>query len=274
MTPQAALGELLDRLVAQQGAAVLVGNDELCDWPAEAVAAMKSTRLLVKARYASSIVCPGCEEQCSKPVEILPAEESRPARASIVCNEPADLGLIAVELRSLEQWQITGEGLAGAVSRLLGFTKPPQADSAGKRWVLGLLEGRENKGTVTLSIENSATLALAGQSVPLAHVLALDGRVLRADKHALLRVVDGDTQEPASGVGSQAWRKQKAKTAAKARHDKPGGSHDMQERMRAAWASGRFTTRDICAEQECAGLGISFSTARKALRNTPEPKRT
>ncbi len=33
------------------------------------------------------------------------------------------------------------------------------------------------------------------------------------------------------------------------------------------WKSGKYTSKDICAEQECANLVLSFSTARKYLRN-------
>lgn len=273
MTPQAALAELLERLGAQQGAAVHIGGDELNSWPVEAVEAMKSVQLLVKARPASSIVCPGCERECAMPIEIFPIEDGRPARAFIFCDKPEDMGRIPVELSLLEQWQVTGGTLARAVARLLGFTKSPEQDDEGRHWTLGLLEGNENKGAVTLSIENGVTLALAGQSVPLAHSLTLEKRGLNASKEALLRAVEGDTRQPASGIGSPVWRKQKAQVAAHARHGKPGGSYDMQDRIRAAWASGKYTSRDRCAEEECGGLGISYSAARKALRNTPESKR-
>lgn len=59
--------------------------------------------------------------------------------------------------------------------------------------------------------------------------------------------------------------------AANVRHNMPGGSRDRRAAMRAHWASGKYTSRDICAEQECAALEMSFSAARKALRNMPEP---
>ena len=62
-----------------------------------------------------------------------------------------------------------------------------------------------------------------------------------------------------------------AMNAADALHDQPGGSREKQRLIREAWASGKYTSRDVCAEQECGGLEISFSTARKALRNTPNP---
>ena len=60
-------------------------------------------------------------------------------------------------------------------------------------------------------------------------------------------------------------------TAANARHAKPGGSREKQQKIRELWASGKYSSRDVCAEQECAALGMSFSTARRALRGTPDP---
>lgn len=62
-----------------------------------------------------------------------------------------------------------------------------------------------------------------------------------------------------------------ARAAANARHSKPGGSRDKRQQIRDIWGSGKYSSRDICAEQECAALGMSFSSARKALRGTPGP---
>ena len=48
-------------------------------------------------------------------------------------------------------------------------------------------------------------------------------------------------------------------------------TNEAKNELKEIWASGKYTSRDVCAEQECAGLNLSFSTARKALRNTPDP---
>ncbi len=61
------------------------------------------------------------------------------------------------------------------------------------------------------------------------------------------------------------------RAGAEAKHSAPGGSRDKREKIKEIWATGKFTSRDICAEQECAALDMSFSAARKALRNTPKP---
>lgn len=47
---------------------------------------------------------------------------------------------------------------------------------------------------------------------------------------------------------------------------------DPKENIRKAWASGNYTSRDICAEQEYSSLGFkSFKAARNALKGTPPP---
>ena len=89
---------------------------------------------------------------------------------------------------------------------------------------------------------------------------------------ALLKMFEESGNEAARriNVGTRLKRKSTAKRAAEARHSRPGGSRDIQQSIREIWASGKYSSRDLCAEQECAALGISFSTARKALRNTPD----
>ena len=82
-----------------------------------------------------------------------------------------------------------------------------------------------------------------------------------------------DSHQQIASLGSAQWRKQNAQAAANVRHDKPGGSRDKKRQLREIWASGKYTTRDGCAEQECAAIGMSFTVARKALANTPEPDR-
>jgi hypothetical protein len=61
------------------------------------------------------------------------------------------------------------------------------------------------------------------------------------------------------------------KIAINARHNALGGSREKGNKIREIWASGKYSSRDICAEQECAAMEMSFAAARKALRNTPDP---
>ena len=63
----------------------------------------------------------------------------------------------------------------------------------------------------------------------------------------------------------------RGRAAADTLHNKPGGSREKVAAIRNLWASGKYSSRDLCAEQECAHLVMSFSAARKALRNAPKP---
>lgn len=72
-------------------------------------------------------------------------------------------------------------------------------------------------------------------------------------------------------------RKEQARKAINARHDKDGGSRAARAQLRATWAQGNFSTRGDCAEQErgnykgIKGKELSLSQAIKYLRNTPDP---
>jgi hypothetical protein len=274
MTEGDLLEHIFERLCRADSGQEIFGADEAAQWPESALEVLIKSGLLERAEPAQVIECDGCERNCFMPVHVLPAEANRPARAFISCDKPEDVGRVPVELGRLAQWRITGGTLAGAVARLLRFTKQPHEDSVGKRWTLGRLKGKEYKGEVTLTVDGGVALMVADQNIPLAHVLRLNRHGLKADRDALLRLVDGDARQPASGVGSVAWRKQTAKAAANARHNQPGGSRDKQRQVREIWDMGKYSSRDICAEEECAALGMSFSTARKALRNAPKPLRS
>ena len=92
----------------------------------------------------------------------------------------------------------------------------------------------------------------------------------RAQKGAPLP--DEKSQERARTMCGHA-RSENARAAAHARHRQPGGSVAKQNEMREIWASGKYKSRDTCAKDECDAIGMSYSTARKALRGTPEPRR-
>lgn len=70
-----------------------------------------------------------------------------------------------------------------------------------------------------------------------------------------------------------AWFSAQGRKAANARHDLPGGARERQRQVLAMWATGKYRTKERCAEAASDALGMSFSTARKALRTSrKQPK--
>lgn len=54
-------------------------------------------------------------------------------------------------------------------------------------------------------------------------------------------------------------------------HNKLGGYNSKKEIIIEIWASGKYRTRNECAEKEHNALGITYGTARKHLIGTPDP---
>ena len=209
MTPETALIELLERVGARDGAAVVVSNHELREWPRPAVAAMKAHGVLTKARPATSLVCPGCEEACVMAVHVLTAK-ARDPEAFIVCNTRSDINRVPVPVSRLEQWQVTGESVAALLAGLLDLHRAGGIRGDATRWEVGMLKGAKHSSHLVLVADGRLTLSLAGHVIPLADVLTFAGKTFTVDRQKLTRLVD----HPAGGAGdveSAAQRRERFK---------------------------------------------------------------
>jgi hypothetical protein len=198
MKPEEALSELLARLGVSRGEPVLISEQELSDWPAQAVQAMKSQKLLVKAEPASSAVCPGCEQECVMRVETLTHRTLGP-ESFIVCDKRDDINRVRVPSSLLEQWQSSGLAIADHLAGLLGLRRPDAGDTSAGRWEIGMLKGKKGSSHLVLLADDRLGLTLAGHSIALADVLTLEGMGFKLDKQTLVRLVD----KPIAGAGDK-----------------------------------------------------------------------
>jgi hypothetical protein len=290
------LEDVLRELIQRLGSADdgTISWEQVRAWPEGALEAFLAAGWLKPTAPAASVECPGCEENCFMPARVLPASNERPARAYVVCDRRDDMGRVKIPLVRLQQWQLTHGQVARWVSRELGLKAKPQKDGSTGLYKLGIMPGKDRLGLLELSVTHPASLSTSGHSLPLQDVLFIDSGRLVIERSTVIAMIDmppitrrkaenpvkkppkvheGTDQQPGPEIGSKEWRKQNARNAANARHDKPGGSHDKQRQIREIWASGKYTTRERCAEEESGALGMSFSAALKALRNTPDPNR-
>jgi hypothetical protein len=243
MTPEDALFELLERVGAGHGAAVLVSEHELGQWPNAAVAEMKSHGLLARARPATSAVCPGCERECVMPVQILP-DRIRAPEAFIVCDKRSDINRLAVPVSHLEQWQASGASIANLLAGLLGLRQPSARGADTTRWEIGMLKGVKHSSHLVLLADGRLSLALAGHSIALADVLVLEGDRFTVDKRTLKRLAD----QPIAGAGD-------AESAAQRRER-------LKNRVQEVKAKGTRAFLKAVAEEE----GISVSRLKQLVR--------
>ena len=124
---------------------------------------------------------------------------------------------------------------------------------------------------LTKAISYARRLIKTGKKKPMAFAFFLLGvQVARAND--LLRM---NSEALAIKAAYENKKKQAARKAVNARHDKPGGSRDLANKICEIWAKGNYSSRRACAEHEWKRLGFgSFGTAQKALRGSPDPGRS
>lgn len=191
------LPTVLDRLAAEAGEVALFSEHELAEWPAAALARLKAEGLLVKGPPADTLTCPGCEEDCTMPVEIV-TTDSGAMRAFVVCDKRDDVARVAIARDLLEQWTCSPERVADVLARLLGIRRN-NGDTVALRWDVGVLKGVKGSSHVVLDIERTLQLRIAGHSLPVVEVLELGEKGLTLERRALVRCVDN----PIAAAGDQ-----------------------------------------------------------------------
>ena len=192
MTAIDALLELLGRVGACRDAAVLVNDEELLQWPRAAVKAMKSQKLIVKARPASSAICPGCESNCVMPVHTLPATTGKPS-SFIVCDKRSDINRVPVPPGRLIQWQCNADLVSGFVASSLGLRSPGRnTDSAGRREI-GIVCGDKRSQMLCLEASGTLTLVVGNSKVPLAEFIEFHKGAYTLDAAPIRRLADSAT---------------------------------------------------------------------------------
>jgi hypothetical protein len=289
------LPEVLQELIERLGAAgdTLLAWEQVRAWPPGAIAIFQEAGWIEPREAASKVECPGCEESCFMSVHVRAARNQQPASAYVACDSRAEMGNIKVAMSRLRQWQITDVQVALWLAGAFGLKGKPVRDLTCSVFTIGTLQGKNRLRILQFDTANPVSLRVAGHSVPLLEVVSFEQDHLCIDRAAVLGMADfvpvaesaassprraakpSAKPIPAtdSELGSPEWRKQNARNAANALHDLPGGSRDKQRQMREIWASGKYSSRNICAEQECAGLDMSYDAARKALTNIPAPSR-
>ena len=205
MTPQAALIELLERLGANQGAAVLVNDDELRQWPSAAVKAMKLQKLIAKARPASSAVCPGCEIECVMPVQTQPTASAGDPVSFIVCDKRSDTNRVPVPAGRLPQWQCSVDAVGGFVAASLGLRRSDR-QTADDLWEIGIATG--DKRSQMLCLQGNGVLVLVADTnkIPLAEFIEYHDGVYSLDGAMIRQMVDAATTADNRYTPSEAKR--------------------------------------------------------------------
>ncbi len=257
MTPQDVLIELLARVGAPHGAAVLVNDEELSQWPAAAVAAMKLQKLLVKARPAVSVVCPGCERECVMPVRTL-TRASGAAASFVVCDKRSDINRVAIPTDLLKQWRCNAEAVCGFVAKSLGLTRSEQRSTDAGLRNIGIARGDKRTQLLALQLNGSLTLVVGNNTTPLAELVGFCDGKYSVDATMIRELVDAATTVDSRYTPSNARRETRKLD-----------TQEMYERWRKAYRvlkKQRPKMSDVWYAQQLAKLDVAAGKSSETIR--------
>lgn len=194
MMPLDALLELLERLGAGNGA-VLVSEEELSGWPAQLVRQLKSRKLLMQASPAASVVCSGCEQECTMPVHTV-SDGGRKTASFVVCDKRDDINRVAVPAERLKQWRCGVEAVAAFVAQILGLRPESQRKTNAGPWELGLVKGKKRSQMVCLRVNGVLELVVGNSAVPFTELVRFGPEGYCLDIEAIRQLVDANTGDP------------------------------------------------------------------------------
>ena len=192
MTPQDAVIQLLARVGASGGEPVFMSAPELRDWPAAAVRAMKTQKLLVKTRPAASVVCPGCEQACLMPVHV-PTANGAISRAFVICDKRNDINRVAVSPDQLTRWRSDASTIGNFVAASLGLRRDGQIRQDSDVLMIGMASGAKRRQMLCLRSHGDMELVACEHAVPLAELVGYRGGVYAIDAAPIRQLVDAST---------------------------------------------------------------------------------
>lgn len=187
MNPREVLVELFNRLGAARGSSVFVRADELAQWPEEAVRALTSQQLLVRARHATSVVCPGCERACVMPVQTISRAGS--ATTFVICDKRDDINQVRVSPEQLTQWKCDEDSVRGFIAESLGLSRSNQGTDLKVR-PIGIASGKKHRQMLCLRCDGVVSLVAGNSEASLGELLEYGTHSYSLDTERVRELVD------------------------------------------------------------------------------------
>ena len=267
MSPEAVLIEVLDRVAGSRDHTTRISARELAGWPVDAVAALKSQRLLRRSRPATSVICPGCEQQCAMPVYTVVGPGASAGQTDrwsfVVCDKRDDINRVTVEPDRLTRWQSSPAAVCDFVADCLGLRPSGKRIDADGLMQIGMATGEERRQMLCLRKKQWELELVAGDgTIPLAELVDFSQGHYGLNKTAIGQLVDASLTADPRYTPTQA-RREARKQATGARDQALQKAYRKLKRRRPGrtdiWYSLRIAKMDIAGD-------LNPETIRKRMK--------
>jgi hypothetical protein len=258
---------LVERIESYHPSPALFCGDDVGEWPPGVLPHLLDARLLTLAgTRVEAVVCPGCEWSCQK--ELVVRSRGSQRQAYVICDEPPDLGRIAIA--AIVPYQTTLRALAVFVgARLTAST--PRPSHMGSSFGLGTLKGRYGPREVALVLhDRRLILRVGGHEAALLDILRWEGEALTLDQGHVRRLAARKGQQDDQST-PRAYRPDRSGQRLRSRRIEARNRRIAEEaqRLRKAGAgtwtaiSNRIAGTSLAQDEQ--GRRISAATIRRII---------
>ena len=221
MNPTDLLTEVLNRIAQTHNNTAVFTTQELNQYPETALSALKSQKLLIPATPAVDTQCPGCEEQCTRPVHKNTHPVTGQLSLFVVCDLRTDTHHVPIDSDQLTQWVCHPHSVCAFIAKGLGIRFSRKKANTSKLWEIGYLS-KDKKGQILkLKAENELHLIAGDRQIPLADTIDYDGAAFFLDPNTIYPLINSkpvtkhDINNIKKHKRDQSWKKEYKKLTRK-----------------------------------------------------------
>lgn len=225
----------------------LIPWEQVRRWPKGSIDAFQNAGWLKPGDLAETVECPGCEESCTMPVEIFPAEDGKGIVSFVAC-EDRNFGRVKIKPDRLQQWRLTQGQLAQWIADTLALRFSGKRLDGENLLELGLVSGEKRAQMLCLHMDDELALVAGSNRIPLIDAVQFIDGSLTLDADLVRQLVDTSTTGDPRYTPSTARREvRKLETAAmheqwrKAYRDLKKANPDKSDK----WCSIRISKMEI-----------------------------
>jgi len=171
MSPSDLLTEVLNRIAQSHNNTAFFTTQELNQYPEAAISSLTSQKLLIPATLAVDAQCPGCEEQCTRPVHKRTHPVTEQLSLFVVCDLRTDTHHVPIDSDQLTQWVCHPHSVCAFIAKGLGIRFSRKKANTSKLWEIGYLS-KDKKGQILkLKAKNELHLIAGDRQTPLADTI-------------------------------------------------------------------------------------------------------
>jgi hypothetical protein len=181
MSPIDLLTEILNRIAQTHNNTAVFTTQELNQYPEAAISAVTSQKLLIPATPAVDTQCPGCEEQCTRPVH----KRTHPVSVFVVCDLRTDTHYVPIDNDQLIQWVCHPHSVCAFIAKDLNIRLRSKKENTPKLWEIGYLSKNQKGQILKLKAKNELHLMAGDRQIPLADTIDYEDAAFLLDPNAI-----------------------------------------------------------------------------------------